>query len=842
MKKNFFKKLASGLALAMVVTSFAPAAPAFAAAATKIVEQGGKKAPQTVYVGKKVDYSLNNVYKTNSYKWFTSNAKIAKITQTGGVVTPVATGKATIKVNAYKKSTGKLIKSFKLELDVKQRATSVNIGAEDFELAVGEKKDLNAVKTPATSTDTLRYFSSNEKVATVDIKTGVVTAVAAGEATIKVASKGAWFTANNSKYNKYDEVKVTVVDGLLKVDQKAYNKLELTFSSDMEKAALKVADFSIVRDETNRVIAIEKVEVKGKMVTITTFESMVDGKVYTVAHADKKLQFTATDNVVASLGISPATVGANVATEITVSTLDAKGVILGTYKLDESEANIDFDVTTTQGYTNGNKLVLLAVGNTAKATASYHTFKYDTNGNEIGALKAELTITAVDPTAINVKKYDYTVAKNAPNWNTFAQNSKLAIKDQGYKAYVRVIKSDDTLATGDEYSFDSSNPDVLLVYDDGSMNPELRAVAEGPAYVLVKDAKGNVVFSLGVTIVPERKTGSVAVSTNAVTLSNKTGLNDDKVVEVSTKDQYLDKMGAPSIADIKVECVGTTAKDATGKTLATSLISEGVYYTRGNGKVTFHGDSREVGTYTYKISVGGFGQIVTVNIQTPGTRPNAVTTYRLELDRNVVDTTFNSESELGKRDIVIRVAELKDGVVNGYVNLSDNGNTTQDDNGNDIVIKRGTTVVTGSAISGSALTFTALDVQSNTIDKEAAGNYSVEVYYTDNNNDRHRLTGGFVVTDSQSAVTFRRNDVSTNASGIKEAIRNTFKFYYEGNELTMASDAEIKSYKATYIKNLGTTQQYHIESVTVYVPVINSNDNITYNVPVTVTMNQTIVY
>jgi len=255
MKKNFFKKLASGLALAMVVTSFAPAAPAFAAAATKIVEKGGAKAPQTVYVGKKVNYSLNNVYKTNTYKWFTSNAKIAKIAQTG-VVTPVAPGKATIKVNAYKKSTGKFIKDFKLDLDVKLRATSVSIGSEDFELAVGEEKDLDAVKTPANSTDTIRYFSSNEKVATVDIKTGVVKAVEAGEATIKVASKGAWFTANNSKYNKYDEVKVTVVDGLLEVKQTAANKLALTFSKDVSKT-LKASDFAIEEVATHSVQAVK---------------------------------------------------------------------------------------------------------------------------------------------------------------------------------------------------------------------------------------------------------------------------------------------------------------------------------------------------------------------------------------------------------------------------------------------------------------------------------------------------------------------------------------------------------------------------------------------------------
>jgi hypothetical protein len=835
MKKNFFKKLASGLALAMVVTSFAPAAPAFAATATKIVEQGGKKAPQTVYVGKKVDYSLNNVYKTNTYKWFTSNAKIAKITQTGGIVTPVAPGKATIKVNAYKKSTGKLIKAFKLDLDVKLRATSVNIGAEDFELAVGEKKDLDAVKTPANSTDTLRYFSSNEKVATVDTKTGIVTAVAAGEATIKVASKGAWFTANNSKYNKYDEVKVTVVDGLLKAEQKAYNKIELTYSSDMEKAGLKVTDFSIVRDETNRVLPVKSVSVDGKMVTLTTFENMTDAKVYTVTHAGDKVQFTATDNVVASLSIHPVTITFNEETDVYVSTVDAKGVVLGDYTLTNASANrIDFAIETTQGYTNGNKLRLFATGNTAKATATYHTDKYDANGNEIGAIKLETTITAVDKAASNFGKYQYTISDKTPNWNlAVTTNTRLAIGDAGYGIYLNVKDTNGNTISLTGYTYESSNADVLLVYGD-----RVQAVAEGAAYVLVKDPNGNVVLSLPVTIVAKRVAASVTVDKATVSVSNTSAVSDEKVVNVVIKDQYGDKMNSEVFDKIEIISAPTGVDK--------SNFPYSNYVSPVGNELTFKGMNNAPGTYTFRVSKKSFGQTINVVIQKAATPTevnsgNLTPGYSLVVDTDTIDTTFVSGDTAGNRVVSIKVARLFNNVLYDYVTLQDSPTaTTIDDNGGNIVISKGGVAVTGSAITttatGSAIEFVALDTTNNKFAKKAAGSYSVRVDYVDNGRT-YNLSSGFVVTDSQPAVTFKRNEI-VNTQNLKasssdaDVVNAYFTFYYEGKQVTAAQSSDFITAKSTQINNSGL--QRYFGTITVYVDVDG------YRVPVAVNLNQTI--
>ncbi|MBU5332356.1 Ig-like domain-containing protein [Anaerocolumna aminovalerica] len=820
MKKNFFKKLASGLALAMVVTSFAPAAPAFAAAATKIVEQGGKKAPQTVYVGKKVDYSLNNVYKTNTYKWFTSNAKIAKITQTGGIVTPVAPGKATIKVNAYKKSTGKLIKAFKLDLDVKLRATSVNIGAEDFELAVGEKKDLDAVKTPANSTDTLRYFSSNEKVATVDTKTGIVTAVAAGEATIKVASKGAWFTANNSKYNKYDEVKVTVVDGLLKVNQTKAAELKLTFSKDA--ADVKATDIAIVNNETNLVYPVKSVKADGKELTVTTYSKMVDGKVYTVTHGDKKLEFTATNNVVASLAISPATVAFNTATTMKVATVDSKGVILDEYKYGEvTDYKLQFDIETTKGYTAGTELVLYEKGDTAKATATYHTYEYDTNGLEVGAIKTELTITAVDKAAVNVKEYKYTIATETPDWKNLKANTRVAIDDTELNTlFLYVLRNDSDVNVADQYTLTSSHSDILIVNDNGNGSATVTAVAQGTAYVLVKDKDGNVVFSLPVSIVAKREAGSLALGETTISLSNAAAAHDNKTVTVTVKDQYGDEMKSATTEDkINVTAVGVPAG------VNASTVANKEHVKVSDGKITFIGaafSKDELGSYNYNITVGKFTRSIRVTVATPDTDKEPK--YSLVYNNKPLDVVFD-ENVKEDKTIEIKVAAIQGPAVAEYAKVKD------------FVLKKDNKTVTGSAIavSGTSVVFTGLHLNGKQVEKAATGTYTFVITVENNKGKDIEFKGSFVITDSQPGLSAVLENQYVNTTDVIGAVNDAFNFYYAGKKLAAGDYTVTKVVTSPDVEYFKSGYTYSIKSVTLNVEIGDG-----YQVPVTVSVGRSI--
>lgn len=777
MKKNFFKKLASGLALAMVVTSFAPAAPAFAAKATKIVEQGGKKAPQTVYVGKKVDYSLNNVYKTNTYKWFTSNAKIAKITQTGGVVTPVAPGKATIKVNAYKKSTGKLIKAFKLDLDVKLRATSVNIGAEDFELAVGEKKDLDAVKTPANSTDTLRYFSSNEKVATVDVKTGIVTAVAAGEATIKVASKGAWFTANNSKYNKYDEVKVTVVDGLLSVKQTAANKLSLTFSKDVSKT-LKVSDFAIEEVATHSVQAVDSLSFSddGKTVTLKTYLSFADKKEYKLTYDEKAFNFTASVGEVASIALKTTKVVFGEETKIEYVLYDANGIDVTSVI---NSGDVMMDVETKNGYaTDDGKITLFNKGDVAEVKLTYHTWTYK-DGEEI-TVSAKGTIVAVDASEITFGTYEkYTIAKDEPvNWDKVTPNTRIALGDDAYHIFVRVKGSDDEYVNNDDIKYSSSNSDVLVVDADGALYP----IKKGSVYVIATTGKTS--WTLPVTVSDERTVASIAVDKATVTVSNTEKITggDEARIEVTVKDQYGEKITDADI-DVYVKNnrngVNAPKASATGTTVIISGLGE-------------NGAKASAGTHVFSIEAGKKKYDVTVRVlEVPD---KGTTSYRTILSTNNMDTVIDEGTDLANKNITIRVGKYVGSVLDSYETMTEVTVYKPD----------GTALVSDAGIETLTVETTPQQTTGSAIKKLPTGRYTVVAKYPGSKTD---VKSYFTIRDTQVLPTIKVEKLTLDSIGtVFDAAKETLIVKdSNGKECTILSAKGNDKLK----------DQVYIESVTV---------------------------
>ncbi|QHQ62755.1 hypothetical protein Ana3638_19865 [Anaerocolumna sedimenticola] len=112
--------------------------------------------------------------------WSSSNTTVATV-DSSGLVKAVAPGQAVITV---KTSDGSL--SATCTITVKQKATGIKLDVTDLELFVNQTYELKATVTPANSDkDDFTWESSNTTVATVD-EDGVVTAVAAGSATITV--------------------------------------------------------------------------------------------------------------------------------------------------------------------------------------------------------------------------------------------------------------------------------------------------------------------------------------------------------------------------------------------------------------------------------------------------------------------------------------------------------------------------------------------------------------------------------------------------------------------------------------------------------------------------------
>ncbi len=128
----------------------------------------------------------------------TSSATIASVNATTGVVTAVAPGVATITVTATGSGTGFTTTSLTSAVTVNVSSappgvTGLNVQPQSLGLAVGQTSQLvaSATQPSGAATATITYGTSAPAVATVNVTTGVVTAVAPGTAVITVTATSA---------------------------------------------------------------------------------------------------------------------------------------------------------------------------------------------------------------------------------------------------------------------------------------------------------------------------------------------------------------------------------------------------------------------------------------------------------------------------------------------------------------------------------------------------------------------------------------------------------------------------------------------------------------------------
>ena len=527
--KTFKKVLASTLAAAMVVTAL-PVTPANAAAAPKL-----STTKAAVYVGqsKTIKVTTPKTWKSVKVKATTSKKSVAKVKASKKKVTVKAvkagTAKVTVKVTG--KKSGKAVKkTLKATITVKNPSLTLKAASE---VAVGAKETVKATVKPASTKVT--FSSSDDAIATVDATTGEVTGVKAGEVTI---------TAKAGKTTK--TVKMAVKDFILK-DVKQATTTKLTATVAGNTAALKASDFVITNTSSKATVAAKSVSVDKTdktQVTVETYVAMADGKDYTVTVADVTKTFTATDGKIVKAEISPASVvvptpannsdGSN-ANDIVAKFTDASGVEIasvkpleGTTKVPTGFTYVEFKVdATNNGYLSGNTLNLYKVGNTAKVTAIAHTGKYNASAVEEGNITAEATITGVDPTAVTTSAWNVKLGKSSDKASEFKniKETKLAVKDTDVYAYIQRATSDGKTANAKDYTFESSNNDVMTVSTASTTVKDTTAVAvtpykSGTAYIIVKDAKKNVVTTLAVTIGDERKVTALSLDKNSFVLSS----------------------------------------------------------------------------------------------------------------------------------------------------------------------------------------------------------------------------------------------------------------------------------------------------------------------------------
>ena len=708
----------------------------------------------------------------------------------------VFTVKVTAKKNGKKVSktlaSNITVKNYKVRLE---DATGATVSGTTIAV-VGTPVQFTAKTAPAKAAVT--YTSSDSAIATVDT-TGKVTPVKVGKVTITATTDKASTTAEV-------EVKNYVLKSVAQSKANTLETVVLGKTSD-----IKPADIKITNTANNNAIAVKSVSVDkadATKVTVETFADMKDAAKYNVELDGTVQTFTATDGVVSDVNVTPVTIAANTkGTEIKGQTVDKNNIIIDEFKASEASGkNAELNLSTTQGYVDGDKLVLPTVGNKGTAEVKYHTYKFDTNGNEVGAYTKKVDITAVAENAITTTGFNMTFADKAPNWDKDKTTNQLAI-GSSKNAYFKFVGSDGKeISNYSDYSVVSSDDSILLLPKTTLINSttpvSVKGIKEGAAYINVLDKDGKVVKSLAVSVTASSKLTNVTLGNTAITIS-KTASVDNKV-SVKAVDQYNNDITTAS----KIILSG-----------ATSDADKAISATRdGNDVKVVATVAAEAGkTYTVKVEVKNgdvtINRYFTVKVVKTNDDVTKASDLRLEVsgvkdgkvDMAVAD---DADAEKAAKNVTVRVAAYDAGAKIGYV---DNA-TYEINNDKQSVVTTSTTGASISVVSCGAAT-----VSKNL---DAGKTYTVTVKTA-----KKTFTTTFSVVDTQASASVNITKKTTTKTNAADILAETCEVTYDGKKLNNPTFVV----NGNDCKTVGAST--YIAKASVYV---TNSKNITYTVPVTI--------
>ena len=684
------------------------------------------------------------------------------------------------------------VKNYKVRLE---DATGATVSGTTIAV-VGTPVQFTAKTAPAKAAVT--YTSSDSAIATVDT-TGKVTPVKVGKVTITATTDKASTTAEV-------EVKNYVLKSVAQSKANTLETVVLGKTSD-----IKPADIKITNTANNNAIAVKSVSVDkadATKVTVETFADMKDAAKYNVELDGTVQTFTATDGVVSDVNVTPVTIAANTkGTEIKGQTVDKNNIIIDEFKASEASGkNAELNLSTTQGYVDGDKLVLPTVGNKGTAEVKYHTYKFDTNGNEVGAYTKKVDITAVAENAITTTGFNMTFADKAPNWDKDKTTNQLAI-GSSKNAYFKFVGSDGKeISNYSDYSVVSSDDSILLLPKTTLINSttpvSVKGIKEGAAYINVLDKDGKVVKSLAVSVTASSKLTNVTLGNTAITIS-KTASVDNKV-SVKAVDQYNNDITTAS----KIILSG-----------ATSDADKAISATRdGNDVKVVATAAAEAGkTYTVKVEVKNgdvtINRYFTVKVVKTNDDVTKASDLRLEVsgvkdgkvDMAVAD---DADAEKAAKNVTVRVAAYDAGAQIGYV---DNA-TYEINNDKQSVVTTSTTGASISVVSCGAAT-----VSKNL---DAGKTYTVTVKTA-----KKTFTTTFSVVDTQASASVNITKKTTTKTNAADILAETCEVTYDGKKLNNPTFVV----NGNDCKTVGAST--YIAKASVYV---TNSKNITYTVPVTI--------
>lgn len=272
----------------------------------------------------------------------------------------------------------------------------------------------------------------------------------------------------------------------------------------------------------------------------------------------------------------------------------------------------------------------------------------------------------------------------------------------------------------------------------------------GTAYIIVKDAKKNVVTTLAVTIGDERKVTALSLDKNSFVLSSKKDIDNDVTVKATAKDQYGEEVTIAS---------GLTCKNANSQIDDSKKID----ITNNTIKVTKPDlkDGKDTSN-TYIVEYKDVKVTFTIVVKAYDTTTTTPAAFDLVLGADKADAIVKADATDNTTISADVIGYDKNGVKvqkvaasNATWKLEKDGKAAKDANG----------VTTGPALSTINVNNISTGAQM------ASGIYTLTVSYEGKN-----FVKTFEVKNTQPAVSVER--IATSDTTVAKC----FKFTYEGTE------------------------------------------------------------
>ncbi len=675
------------------------------------------------------------------------------------------------------------------------------------------------------TTDSVRFKSSNESVFTVTKTTGMLTAVGEGEATLTIwAVQSEGYDANAKEYpagaSKEYTVKVSGA-GLLSVKQLSTDTVAITCgnadtAAEIAKDIAKL-DVQYMLGENPIKTYVKSAAVDGadnKVVNVTLFSAMNKDVVYKFTYKETTVELTAVDpDAIASIRIVTTQAKVQEETEIRVEFLDANGVVInpGTNALTFSaEGSSDYSL-----YPVGNKgyIYFFEAGKTAHVTATYD-MGWDEKGNKLPDKTASATIVSkVASDADNMVGYAADAIGKKASDLTYTTGVLNVVKDEAIQLYAKYtvknfdgststffnVSSDGGQVEAGNFYFKyvSTNDAVVLVDElSGVMYPVANngGTAQVIIYRVVND-KEVVVGAVTVKVEGSRTFTSIDVSLDKTKLSDNGTTGETARITVEAKDQLGQSLSKDLTYRAKVTgntdnvtlTVGGMGLSTDYRDIAPVLNDDGTVKV-DNGKIFFdvQVDISVEQPRNLQISIEakqpGSGVTKVLGRSLMVKKPTGVASYSLDLSQTSINvnliqasswwSNLNSSIQLNSYDnqgfyiATIPMTNTATPAIDsfGYVVTKGNVNIPIIDSQNFWAVT-GVATVSGSAVSGSAITFKVEGTNENSV-----GTYTVKVFkgVKGGSGVQQIAVKSIVVTDTtvKPTATVSNNKVSGTAESI----------------------------------------------------------------------------